>query len=299
MTASRRIVLLGTGTGVGKTWVGAALVSSWARTLGPAFGQKPLESGIGEGQLPLDESDAAALDRATTAGLRAAEVHRALHAVVLPEPLSPHLAARRAGAQLELEALIEWTLAGETARFERWAGQRGGPVVVRGHEVTPHVTSNRAGQAADGDATQVADGPHGAAALGAVLSLVETAGGACSPMTEAATNLDFARALLGRSEASGGVELLTRVVLVAPDRLGVLHDVAATFHAAAAVGVPIERVVLSAPSAADDSSGSNAAELTRVVFPLLGAAAPRVREVFVAGRGTDDVTELARQLAAD
>ena len=51
------------------------------------------------------------------------------------------------------------------------------------------------------------------------------------------------------------------MLLVAPDRLGVLHDVGATVRAAT---MPLPIVALSAPAGADASTGTNGAELVRL-----------------------------------
>ena len=53
-------------------------------------------------------------------------------------------------------------------------------------------------------------------------------------------------------------------VLVASDRLGVLHDVCATLAAMRAHGACPDYLVLSAPAQADASTGTNAAELRRL-----------------------------------
>ncbi len=45
----KRLVLLGTGTGVGKTYVGAQLVRAWRERGHPAWGLKPIESGVAAG----------------------------------------------------------------------------------------------------------------------------------------------------------------------------------------------------------------------------------------------------------
>lgn len=86
------------------------------------------------------------------------------------------------------------------------------------------------------------------------LVLVETAGGAFSPVSLRQTNADLARALCPAA-----------CVLVAPDRLGVLHDVTATVRAlrATAPGLPAPNVALM-PSAEDASRGRNATELRRL-----------------------------------
>ena len=89
-------------------------------------------------------------------------------------------------------------------------------------------------------------------AAGCAVLLVETAGGLFSPLSDAATNATLARALGGP------------LLLVAPDRLGVLHDTGATLLAARAVGLAVTALALSAASEPDASSGTNAAEIERV-----------------------------------
>jgi dethiobiotin synthetase len=84
--------------------------------------------------------------------------------------------------------------------------------------------------------------------------LIELAGGLFSPLAPQLTNADVARELDP-----------TLTVLVAPDRLGVLHDVAATTRAAGADRVRIDGVILVAPETPDASTGTNAAELPMVV----------------------------------
>jgi dethiobiotin synthetase len=85
--------------------------------------------------------------------------------------------------------------------------------------------------------------------------IVELAGGLFSPLGDELSNADLAAALVP-----------DRVILVAPDRLGVLHDLGAATRAARAVGCRIDAIVLNAPAVADASTGRNAAEI-RVVAP--------------------------------
>jgi dethiobiotin synthetase len=82
--------------------------------------------------------------------------------------------------------------------------------------------------------------------------VVETAGGAFSPINDAESNFDLARQL--------GPAVW---VLVAPDRLGVLHDVASSLQAMASMGRTPDCLVLSAPAVADPSTGANSEELQR------------------------------------
>ena len=102
---------------------------------------------------------------------------------------------------------------------------------------------------------------------------VELPGGLFTPLAPGLSNADVAVAL--RPDA---------VLLVAPDRLGVLHDVGAATRAAEALGLSITGVVLVAPELADDSTGTNAAELAQVTRIPVVAVLPRA-----------DVATLARR----
>jgi dethiobiotin synthetase len=94
--------------------------------------------------------------------------------------------------------------------------------------------------------------------------VVELPGGVFSPLTSDVLVAHFARSVAG-----------ARVVLVAPDRLGVLHDVGAATRACASVGLPLSGIVLNAPPTSDDSTGRNAAELSLVTSLPLLAEIPR------------------------
>jgi dethiobiotin synthetase len=85
--------------------------------------------------------------------------------------------------------------------------------------------------------------------------VVETAGGALSPLSDTETNLDLARALEP-----------AELVLVAPDALGVLHDVRATWTAMRALLREPDQLVLCRARPPDASTGTNAAELERLGF---------------------------------
>jgi dethiobiotin synthetase len=94
--------------------------------------------------------------------------------------------------------------------------------------------------------------------------VTELAGGLFTPIADDACNVDLARTLAPDS-----------ILLVAPDRLGVLHDVIASVRAASAASMPIEGVVLMAPEQPDQSTGRNAAELTRAGGISVLAVFPR------------------------
>jgi dethiobiotin synthetase len=93
--------------------------------------------------------------------------------------------------------------------------------------------------------------------------LVELPGGLFSPLSEtpARTNADLARALEP-----------TAIVLVAPDRLGVLHDLGALTRAAHVEDLSLSGILLSAPDPGDASTGENAYEVPLVTnVPVLAA----------------------------
>jgi dethiobiotin synthetase len=82
------------------------------------------------------------------------------------------------------------------------------------------------------------------------LTLVELAGGLFTPLSPSLLNVDVVRSL--------GADF---VLLVAPDRLGVLHDVLAATRAASSSGVTFNAVALVAPEVADSSTSRNMSEL--------------------------------------
>ena len=103
------------------------------------------------------------------------------------------------------------------------------------------------------------------------LLLVESAGGLFTPLSNNETNLDLACAL----KLAFGPNL--RHLLVAPNRLGVLHDTGATIRAARAGGVALPHIALSAPEQPDASTGSNAAELMGIGLASTVTVFPRGR----------------------
>ncbi len=209
---TQRIVLLGTGTGVGKTYFGVRLAESLALCGRSVLALKPIESGIEPtGAVePIELSDAERLGRATA---RAGG-----HCYALPEPISPHLAAERAGTSIDLGIASRWV-----AEQERTL-----------RDTTLHYT------------------------------LIETAGGVLSPLSRTTTNFDLAHAL--------GPALW---ILVAPDALGVLHDVRATLLAMDALGRPPDHVVLCGARTPDASTGTNRAELERLGVTRVSAQLDR------------------------
>ena len=103
--------------------------------------------------------------------------------------------------------------------------------------------------------------------------LVELPGGLFTPLSDTEVNADLARALSPDA-----------TFLVAPNRLGVLHEVLATHRAASTAAVDLDGLVLVVPERPDSSTGLNAAELGRLL---------EVPVVAVVARGTPE--ELAAQ----
>ena len=198
---ARRVVVTGTGTGIGKTHLAEALLRRLARDgMERVAGIKPVESGVGEGV-----SDAARLAASST-------FHVKHEGIALRAPISPHLAARLEGIHLD-------------------------PVAIAG-------TIAEAATAVD-------------------LLLVELPGGLFTPLAESALNADLAARLAP-----------AYVLLVAPDRLGVLHECLSTLRAAVAQGLAVSGVALVAPETADPSTGTNAGELARYTpVPVLPTVA--------------------------
>jgi len=108
-----RVVILGCGTGVGKTRLSVALLRGFTSRGLPALGLKPIESGIERAAESVGAppgSDAAAL--ALASSLRAGVSHP-LYA--LRDPVSPHLAARSAGTQIDVSRVKSWVIEAETS----------------------------------------------------------------------------------------------------------------------------------------------------------------------------------------
>lgn len=186
-----RILVIGTGTEIGKTHASIAL-SSALSTMGISItALKPIESGV-----PLNPKDAST-DSGSLAAFSSYPATSPPYA--FPDPVSPHLAARWANVTIDL------------VRIKQWVDSHTAKVV-----------------------------------------LVETAGALLSPIDKGTTNLDLVRKLEP-----------TRVLLVAPDRLGVLHDVTAALHAyrTMAPELPEPLVLLQPPATSDTSTGTNAEEL--------------------------------------
>ncbi len=200
-TLGLRIIIVGTGTDVGKTHVAMGLLAHLVSRGVRVKSYKPVATGVvGHGE-----------DAERHAIASGAESLPSTFAYRLG--VSPHLAARVENRPIELDAIA----------LEARAREAQNDVLV-----------------------------------------IEGAGGLFSPLGEAITNADLVLALMP-----------AKVVLVAADRLGVLHDVRACILASATLGVTISTLALSAPSTPDASTGTNAAELERLGLGPVGAVFPR------------------------
>ncbi|MFO0756034.1 MAG: ATP-dependent dethiobiotin synthetase BioD [Byssovorax sp.] len=92
-----RVLVIGTGTGIGKTHLGVLLLLALRQRGLHAVGLKPIESGVGEG---VSDGDL----------LAGAGVFHVKHPqpYAFADPVSPHLAARRAGRTIDLGTVRAW-----------------------------------------------------------------------------------------------------------------------------------------------------------------------------------------------
>lgn len=197
-----RVVIIGAGTGIGKTHLGVALLRALVAEGTPAVGLKPIESGIG-----LGRSDGELLAEASMFHVKPSQPY------AFARPVSPHLAARETGVTIQLATCQAWV-----------------------------------------DAHQ------------APWTVVESAGALLSPLGGGLTNLDLARALAPDA-----------LLLVALDRLGVLHELSACLLALRVLGpeLPPARVVLQSPELPDASTTTNADELVQLAISDEALLIPR------------------------
>ncbi len=110
----RAFFIAGTDTGVGKTLAACALL--WrARADGlRAVGMKPVAAGCRQTPAGLRNDDAEALQQASSGE----PPYTAVNPCALPDPLSPHLAAARAGVSIDIPALVAgWRTLSRDADF--------------------------------------------------------------------------------------------------------------------------------------------------------------------------------------
>ncbi|GKT14816.1 dethiobiotin synthase [Acidovorax sp. SUPP2522] len=92
----------GTDTGVGKTLASAGLLHALARHHARVVGMKPIAAGAEWHHGQLANEDALALRAASTIAVPAALDNP----VLLPDPLSPHIAAERAGTRIDIAHIV-------------------------------------------------------------------------------------------------------------------------------------------------------------------------------------------------
>lgn len=99
--ASRGVFVTGTDTGIGKTWCSIGLLHA-AATLGlRCIGLKPIAAGAVRTEEGWRNEDALALQQAANVPLP----YDRVNPCCLPDPMSPHLAARRAGVTIDVAGL--------------------------------------------------------------------------------------------------------------------------------------------------------------------------------------------------
>jgi dethiobiotin synthase len=198
-----RILITGTGTKVGKTWVGQALAQALRSAGKQVIALKPVETGCFG---PLgDREDGVLLARATGQSQPPHAIFR------LPEAV-PTLSSDRSGITIDFDGLV--------LKIERYGE-------------------------------------------GAEFLLIEGTGGLLEPVTWEWNMVDVARAL-------GACALVVGV-----DRLGTINHTLLTLSALELAGVPCAGVVLTAPEAPDQSTGTNAAAIARLSGLDRVVAAPR------------------------
>jgi dethiobiotin synthetase len=101
----RRLVVVGTGTGVGKTWVTTALAAKLSVRVRRVVALKPIETGVTDHTPSTDFRQLAAV----SAGAVTPQPFR------FEPPISPHLAARRAGRTIELSQILTYVQSHESS----------------------------------------------------------------------------------------------------------------------------------------------------------------------------------------
>jgi dethiobiotin synthetase len=157
------LVIVGTGTDVGKTVVAATLLARYGPEIPLAY-WKPVATGARDGR-----------DTATVEALAGDRAAILPESYLFNEPLSPHLAARLAGQRIEPAALL--------ADFERHrAGARTLVIETAGGLLVPLVDVDRDGDG-DGDGDGAGDGARGVA--GGTRGGAGTGAGAIEPCGDA------------------------------------------------------------------------------------------------------------------
>jgi dethiobiotin synthetase len=199
-----RVLVTGTDTGVGKTWVACALALALSSAGKRVIAIKPVETGC-RGS-PGDREDGALLARATGQVQPSHAIFR------LTEQVAPALASDRSGITIDFDGLI--------SKIERYGDN-------------------------------------------AEYLLIEGVGGLLVPVTWEWNMVDVARAV-------GACALV-----VAVDRLGTINQTLLTLSALELAGVPCAGVVLTTPEMPDQTTGTNAAAISRLSGVDRVVAAPK------------------------
>lgn len=207
------LFVTGTDTGVGKTVVSALLLARYGAELELAY-WKPIASGAGGPQPERDSATVAALLAGTVPEI---EIRLEMH--LLRDPVSPHLAARREGVTVDIDAI-----AAAWAGWQSVSPERGVVVEGAGGVMVPLNEKQRLGR--------------GGASWGA--------GG-------------FAGSPLGAARSAGGellIDLMALlelpVLLVARSTLGTINHTLLSLDALRRRGIPIAGVVLNGPANDDN-----------------------------------------------
>jgi dethiobiotin synthetase len=242
-----RIIILGSGTDVGKTYATTQLARSLATlpTTESVTAIKPIESGIRTLHDVTAQTDDSASNRvapwqgASDAQLLASASQPTFvpptSAYAFSPPISPHLAARQGGQKIDFSRISSWIESIERSR-----------TISAIYDNTLHRTPLTNGT------------PVRRSWL-----LIETAGGAFSPLGKTENNVTLAQAL--------GPAIW---ILVAPDRLGVLHDLTATLQAMRTTSRMPDSIILSQRPPADASTGTNARELVALGLAEIDTVVP-------------------------
>jgi dethiobiotin synthetase len=142
-------------------------------------------------------------------------------------------------------------------------GTESTPLYALREPVSPHLAARREGRAIE-IASVVAWVRQRELEVTSDVTLIETAGGLFSPLGSGENNATLVTALAPDV-----------MIVIAPDRLGVLHDITATVLAWGSRAQPRVVFALSAPPVADAATTRNAAELEALGIARVAAVFPR------------------------
>ena len=192
----RGIFITGTDTNVGKTVVAAAVMLRYRDEAALRY-WKPVQTGIRDSGFGIRTSDDAAPsddDSAEVARLSRASEDQILRCgVQLPDPVSPHLAARRAGIRITVHSLVEKLHSADlTLRQAQGHPEQGRAVKVRDAHNAESRIPNLESRIAPVRRSSASEGGNPESRPRWV---VEGAGGALVPLNERETMADLMQAL--------------------------------------------------------------------------------------------------------